>query len=238
MKHYGYQIENEIFWSGLISGWEKKSIHLWIELCKQSDIIFDIGANTGVYALIAKTLRPDSSVYAFEPVKRVFNKLRANNNLNNYNIHCNELAVSNYDGEGVFYDSASEHTYSVTINKQLITSSTIETKISTITLDSFIEINQLQKIDLLKIDVESHEVEVLQGFERYIKQFKPSILIEILFEEVGLGVAEIIKDLNYLYFHVDEEKGVRQTEKLIPIHPHYNYLLCTEEVAKTIKLIF
>jgi FkbM family methyltransferase len=69
-------------------------------------------------------------------------------------------------------------------NKQLITSSTIETKISTITLDSFIEINQLQKIYLLKIDVESHEVEVLQGFERYIKQFKPSILIEILLKKL------------------------------------------------------
>jgi hypothetical protein len=30
MKHYGYQIENEIFWSGLISGWGKK-IHSFMD---------------------------------------------------------------------------------------------------------------------------------------------------------------------------------------------------------------
>lgn len=71
IKHYGYQIENEIFWSGLTEGWEKESVKLWIELCKCSEIIFDIGANTGMYSLIAKTINPGANVYAFEPVARV-----------------------------------------------------------------------------------------------------------------------------------------------------------------------
>ena len=30
MKHYGYQIENEIFWEGLENGWEKTSMSLWM----------------------------------------------------------------------------------------------------------------------------------------------------------------------------------------------------------------
>ncbi|MDP9230332.1 MAG: methyltransferase, partial [Bacteroidota bacterium] len=46
MYHHGFQIENDIFWSGLTGGWEKESIKLWIELSKRSKIIFDLGANT------------------------------------------------------------------------------------------------------------------------------------------------------------------------------------------------
>ncbi len=50
INHYGYQIENEIFWSGLTKGWEKESINLWIKLCVDAEVVFDIGANTGVYS--------------------------------------------------------------------------------------------------------------------------------------------------------------------------------------------
>ena len=55
LKHHGYHIENEIFWSGL-SGWEELSIELWIKLCKRSAVIMDVGANTGIFSLVAKTI--------------------------------------------------------------------------------------------------------------------------------------------------------------------------------------
>src|ERR1700741_4140089 len=48
IKHYGFQLENEIFWAGLTNGWEKESIGLWVKLCGNADVIFDVGANTGV----------------------------------------------------------------------------------------------------------------------------------------------------------------------------------------------
>src|SRR5690554_1839034 len=59
IRHYGYEVENEIFWNGLFGGWEKVSLSIWAELCENSEVIFDIGANTGVYALIAKTIRSE-----------------------------------------------------------------------------------------------------------------------------------------------------------------------------------
>ena len=63
IKHYGFQIENELFWAGLTGGWEKESMKIWIELCKDADVIIDIGANTGVYSLIAKSMNPNSLKY-------------------------------------------------------------------------------------------------------------------------------------------------------------------------------
>ena len=72
IKHYGFELENTIFWSGLTKGWEKESMKLWIRLCEDSDVIVDIGANTGVYSLVAKTVKPSSRVYAFKRVTFIF----------------------------------------------------------------------------------------------------------------------------------------------------------------------
>ncbi len=52
MQHHGYMIENELFWKGL-AGWEKVSMELWTRLSKRCNVILDIGANTGMYALVA-----------------------------------------------------------------------------------------------------------------------------------------------------------------------------------------
>ena len=30
--HYGYQLENELFWKGIDGGWEKVSMHIWIAM--------------------------------------------------------------------------------------------------------------------------------------------------------------------------------------------------------------
>ncbi|CAN5456325.1 hypothetical protein BH09BAC3_BH09BAC3_15220 [soil metagenome] len=232
IKHFGYQLENEIFWAGLTGGWEKESSKLWIELCRESEVIFDIGANTGVYSLIAKAMNQKAKVYAFEPVGRVFSKLQENIALNNFGIVPIEKAVSNSDGTAVIYDTPAEHTYSVTVNKNLSSPETrvIETKIETITLNSFIRQNDIKRVDLIKIDVETHEPEVLEGFSDYLFQFKPTLLIEILNDEIGARVDKIVRGLGYLYFNIDERGTIRQVDK-IEKSDYYNYLLCTSDIA-------
>ncbi len=238
INHYGFEVENEIFWRGLTRGWEKVSINLWIDLCKNAAVIFDIGANTGIYSLTAKSLNPNSRVYAFEPVKRVFNKLTENVQLNKFDITCVEKAVSNKNGTALIYDNDQEHIYSVTVNKNMFPTDTkvIETQIETITLDSFIKQNHLPKIDLIKIDVETHEAEVLEGFSEYLAAFKPTMLIEVLNDEVGKNINEITAGLGYLYFNIDENKGVRQVNSITK-SDYYNFLLCNESTAKALQLI-
>lgn len=55
-------IENEIFWNGLGETWEPETVDLWISLCEKSKVIFDIGANTGIYSLIARSLNKDNEI--------------------------------------------------------------------------------------------------------------------------------------------------------------------------------
>jgi FkbM family methyltransferase len=236
VKHYGYQVENDIFWTGILGSWEKHSLDIWMRLCKPATVILDIGANTGIYSLIAKSLNKDADVYAFEPVKRVFEKLEMNSRLNNYDIHCIEKAVSNQTGTALIFDTGSEHEYAATLDEQhknigLNSSFMIET----ITLDDFISQQDLKKIDLMKIDVESHEPAVLQGFSEGIKRFKPAILIEILSDDVGKTIFEAVKGLNYLYFSINEKTGARRTDS-ITRGENFNYLLCNGATAEFLKL--
>ncbi len=237
IKHHGYEIENEIFWAGLKNGWEKESIKLWIKLCETSQVVFDIGANTGVYSLVAKAVNPNINVYAFEPVSRVFAKLKENITLNKFDIVPIEKAVSNTDGTAIIYDTDSEHILSVTVNKNLSSPETkvIETQISTVSLNSFISQNNIKKVDLIKIDVETHEPEVLEGFSDYLIHFKPTLLIEILNNEVGEKVNKILQGLDYLYFNIDEKGGIRQMDKITK-SDFYNYLVCNYDIAVKLGL--
>lgn len=237
IQHYGFQLENELFWKGLKGGWEKESMNLWVKLVQNAKVIIDIGANTGVYSLVAKTINPDSKVYAFEPVKRVFEKLKSNNLLNGFDIVCESDAVSDKNGKAVFFDLPTEHIYSVTINQNLNAPGVkvLETEVTTITLDSYLQERKITAVDLVKIDVETHEPEVLQGFIKGLTQFRPALLIEILNEDVGKRVEEIVQNLGYRYFNIDEKGGIRETAN-IGKSDYYNYLLCDKNTVNKLGL--
>lgn len=237
MFHYGYKIENQIFWEGIM-GYEKNSIKLWKKLCKTSSVIFDIGANTGLYSLIAKTVNTNSKVYAFDPVERVFAKLKYNCQMNNFDIKCVCMAISNNDGTAEIYDPSTDHIYSVTVNKNLhhTNQPVIKKLIKTQKLSSYIKTEKINSVDLMKIDVETHEPEVLEGMEEFLDKFRPAIIIEILNCEVAARIEKILKDKNYLYFDIDEQNRPMMVTSLMK-SSNRNFLLCAEEVAKKLKLL-
>lgn len=239
INHYGYIIENELFWHGFDNAWEKVSFKLWRELSRDANTIVDIGANTGVYALMSKAINPVAAVYAIEPVERVFKKLQDNIKLNKFNIIALPEAASDKDGSAMIFDIPdTEHTYSVTVNRNMYPTDVpvIQTVIKTVKLDTIVERYNIQRIDLIKIDVETHEPEVLEGYLKYICLHKPTLLIEVLNDEVGQKIEEIVKDLGYLYFNIDEKAGIKKVEH-IKKSDYYNYLLCDSPTAAKLSLI-
>lgn len=219
--HNGTRIENEIFWEGLTGQWEKESMKLWIELSKKSKTTFDIGANNGIYALVAKTMNPKSHVSAFEPHPYFFTALEKNVTLNNFEIDLHKKAVSDFDGRLDIEDYTGE---------------TKEINVESVTLDTFIKSNEIENLDLLKIDVETFEPQVMKGFLDSVKLHKPTLLIEILNDDVASSVNDMINDLGYLYFNIDERSGIRQTPK-VEKSDFYNYLICQEDVARELNLV-
>ena len=89
----------------------------------------DIGANTGVYSLVTKTLNPNAKVIAFEPIQRTFEKLVYNNFINNYDIICEQTALSDKDGQGYIYDPDTVHNNLATLNADVANKNQINKKI-------------------------------------------------------------------------------------------------------------
>lgn len=239
IKTYDYlYIENCIFWAGIYGEWEKVSLKVWSELAKESNYIFDVGANTGVYSLLAKCINPEAKVFAFEPVDRIYEKLNDNIKLNNYDIKISNNAVSNKNGESVFYDHDTIHTTTASLKNTATgenDSKVIAKKITLTTLDSFMESNSIQGIDLIKIDVETFEVEVLEGFRQGLNTFKPTILIEVLNEDIADGISKLIADIDYEFYNISETLGITKVDK-IRRSDSYNYLICTAEISKKIGI--
>jgi FkbM family methyltransferase len=240
--NHGSDFETSIFWTGVTGGYEKRSMAVFMELCKHSRVILDIGANTGVYSLVAKAVNPDSKVYSFEPMKRVFNKLVANTQINNFDIACKEVAVSSYDGEAQMFDlPSSEHTYGGTVNKNLYSPdlAVVPLVVQAKKLSTIIKEENLSRVDLIKIDVESHEPEVLQGMGEYLKLMKPTILLEIWNDEIGRRVEELLQGLDYLFFSTDEVTPFRQENHIGNPRPNsgsWNYLVCSQQIADNLNL--
>ena len=238
MRHHGYMIENELFWRG-IKGWEKISLELWMRLCRRSDTIIDVGANTGVYALLAKTVKPGATIIAVEPVARVFAKLEENIALNGGGIRGVRAAMTDHEGEVILYDLPdSDHVLAVSLNKEHLSmmKGLRPVPVPARTMAGIAEEYKLPRIDLMKIDVETHEPEVLSGFIDLLRRDKPALLIEILNDQVAARVEELVTGLGYLYYNIDDVTWPPEKAATLSKSKHFNYLFCQPETAKAIGL--
>ena len=224
MFNQGHYIETLLYWGGLERGWERVSSGVWTALSREAHTVLDVGANTGIYSLIAWSSNPRAQVHAFEPVPRVFEILERNNELNDRPLALHPIACGAQDGEATLYEGTDNH-YEASLlqdthgKNQKQRSYTVQVR----SLDQFLDEKGVDRVDLIKIDVEKFEPQVLAGFQRF-KVWKPSLLIEILDDSIAAYVEEFMKDLGYLYFNVDEERGLVPTQRLSK-SATYNYVL-------------
>ena len=235
--HYGknFYSATSLFWRGVTGDIESESMKIWIKLSKISTVIFDIGSNFGTYSLVSKAIRPQAIIHAFEPVPYTFNRLEKNIKINQFDINCHQEAMSNMNGQCEMngMEENSENCCA-SLNKDYTRNLTGSTIINTRRLDSFIEEQNIQQIDLMKIDVETFEPQVLEGMGKYLAIFKPSILIEILNDEVASKVEKIVEGVGYKFFCL-RENNITKEEKLFPLFPS-NFLLCVDSIAQKIGL--
>lgn len=230
MIGYGGQIENETFWKGLFKSFENDTGWIFKELCKYSNTIVDIGANTGIYSLIAKSINSNTEIFAFEPAEGTYYKLLKNNQVNDFDIVCEKIALSNHNGKSVFYDVPDKNQTSASLSGRKLKNwdgyngLINEYEVLVQTFDSYVKEKNIQNVDLVKIDVEMHEPEVLQGMIESIKHFKPYILVEVLEDDIGETIENYF-DEDWLFFHLKNENELVKTEKIRRVDYLWNYFL-------------
>jgi FkbM family methyltransferase len=175
--------------SYVAKGWKEveEAKHL-ISLLKPGMTFFDVGANIGLYSILAaKRVGPRGVVHSFEPTPATAVRLEANVGLNNFsNIKVNQVALSDKRGTAKFYLHQADDRNSLSA----ISSNSIV--IPTITLDEYIAENLISAVDLMKMDVEGAELLVLQGASKLISgRNAPTIMLEINGPALeGMGTSE------------------------------------------------
>lgn len=163
-----------------------------------SNIIVDVGANIGIFSIMAGRAFPNATIYAIEPEDKNFQQLLKNIKLNNLkNIKPIKAIVSNSVGKKTLYLSKFNSAHSTNfINDS-------ETQIvDSLTLKSF------DKIDILKVDTEGSEYEI---FSDYIPDCK-YIVLEIHKKE-GCNERDLINKFRSKY-NINRESTLYKLKRL------------------------
>lgn len=224
-NHTAY-IEKEVFWNGFFNEFEPFTLKLWLELVKNSEVIFDIGSNTGIFSLSAAAVNPICKIFAFEPINYNYEFLLKTSKKNRFtNIFIEPHAVSDSSGKTEIIVEKGVVNYMNSLSLDRLKDNTESIEIDTIRLDKFIKSNCISKVDLLKIDIEGHEINALEGMGSFIDDYKPKIIIEIIDELESRKIIDFAKTHKY-----NIEKINELMEKVEPINTssfteRSNYLL-------------
>lgn len=159
-------------WTGT---YEVVRIRAFTEALTQGAVVYDIGANAGIYSLLASSrVGPSGMVCAFEPLERNLSYLRRHLTLNNVqNCVVLETAVSNREEARRFSVAAwNANMGRLSLDGEILVQAT--------SLDQCIYGEKgLRPPNIIKIDVEGAELEVLEGASRALSEFHPTIFLEI-----------------------------------------------------------
>lgn len=160
------------------------------------DLVFlDVGANTGQHTLFMSQLV--SEVHSFEPYPPVLEKLREavdRNGLTNVSVHPVGLGATsavldffepppNNQGTGGFVHNFEERSQATT---QLV----VEIG------DEYLAAKGVERVDIIKIDVEGYEKNVMTGLGRTLIDYRPIVVMELTIDgalpEMFKSQAELI----------------------------------------------
>lgn len=147
---------------------------------KNAAVIFDVGANIGTTTLFFAQKNPRATIYAFEPHPDTFIRLKENIALNDFS---NTLLINEGLGEKMEYLNLYEvNSSNPGMNRIKRKDNDHDYPFKTVyinTIDQFVKVNKIEKIDFIKIDVEGFELSVLKGAEETLKASKPIIFLEL-----------------------------------------------------------
>lgn len=139
------------------------------------DVVFDIGANIGEWTIAIRNIKSDIVVHAFEPCKLTYDKLSSNLS-NSTGVFLNKTAIGDKEGSlemFVYENEAGVNSFYAREGvMQLNKLNKTTEKVRVDTVDNYIFSRKIKYVDLVKIDVEGHEVFVIDGMRNALSKRK------------------------------------------------------------------
>lgn len=152
---------------------ERDLISRYISLLRPGDIVWDVGANMGVYSLFAAAkVGPAGHVYAFEPERKISSILRRNIDLNCFtNVTPLAIALGDCDGEAILYPSGDPQKDGIhsLVQRNDHKTKEIGYRISIRRGDSLVKESVIAPPNIIKMDIEGAELVALRGMAKTLQ---------------------------------------------------------------------
>jgi FkbM family methyltransferase len=187
-------------------------------------VVFDVGANVGNYSRMIFEASPQARVYAFEPHPKTFSVLSTA--MREFDFSPVNAAAGEKEGEFSLFDYESgDGSSHASLYKDVIENihkaKSVEHTVKVIELDAFARNNNIEKIDLLKIDTEGNELSVLKSILGHIRAGKVGA-IHFEFNEMNVSSRTFFRDFwellpNYDFYRL-LPKGMARIESYSPVY--------------------
>jgi len=193
-------IEAQIFWQGFQEA-DAGTIKALKNHLVPNSVFIDVGANVGTFTLVAAANACRGTVHAFEPSQYHFERLKRNIDLNGFsNVVTSRVGLWDAPSSSTLHvplhDAGMSNTgaasmFASTDNPESSTDETIQL----IRLDDYVAQNALERIDIIKVDIEGAELPALRGAQETIRRFHPLVLMELDLDNLqraGYTAADIL----------------------------------------------
>ena len=170
--------------------------------------LLDVGANRGIYSIyMSRAAGPDGRVLAFEPqpeLKSQLETIRDKFGLRNLTIE--NVGLSSAPGKLLMRrpkSGAGAASFHIDADYGWE-----EFEVQVVRLDDYIESSNIDRVDLIKCDVESHELEVFKGAEATLRRHLPALIFECNHEIASRGdMFGFLESLGYAghFFYVSRK---------------------------------
>lgn len=188
--------------------------------------VIDGGAYRGDFTVAVTNYFPTAKVIAFEPQKDSFSLL-ASNVAGLRNITLMNYALGENSGDAILYCNVSPMTNSLSKS----TSETLRIfkgyndpvgheKVQVMSLADFLENEGIQRVDLLKLDLQGHELNAIRGLKDRLKDVM-AIYIEVEFMRLYEGAAlfsdveKHLREHNFIFFQLYDQVRSPESGRLL-----------------------
>jgi len=204
-------------------------------LLRPGDVVMDVGANVGQYALMAAKVVGSNGVgYAFEPSPNILLKLRRNWKLNEFeNLHVVPVALGSSPGIYDFYPAEGYNqgigsfVYKGANDADGLPAKPIQAKV--ITLDAFCAEHAIDHVDFIKIDTEGYDLEVLKGAVQTLES-NQDIVVMVEMVEKHMDANELSERIHS--FMVSHKFGAFQSTNRSAFKSHVSGHLIPVDIRK------
>lgn len=232
-----YHIDRNI----LVFGCYDEDLHLAVEsLLKPGMVCMDVGAHFGEVALhMAMKVGATGEVYAFEPEPSLYERLikHAERNEKKMRICTVPAALNDRTGSATLY-AASEDEDNQGLGSLMNSRPQLRRQVvvQTTTLDAFVKQQKIERIDLIKVDIQGAEIRFLRGGHETFRKFSPDLLIEFSPDDLKASgktsrdLYEVLETYGYQLFRMKQgEIGARIEDKTIKPNFSATNVYCTKQ---------